>query len=433
MIVVNGAAPDQSLAAVLEECRQATLLSCPAGRGRQMNAGALSARGRWFLFLHADTHLSAGWLDEIRRADSDPTIVGGSFQFRLDASAWQARVIEWFVRWRVRWLDLAYGDQALFVRQDAFHAIGGYREWPLMEDVDLIRRLRQAGRLYHSARAAITSARRWERDGWWRRSGQNVLLQALYFAGVRPGWLAKRYEGRASRPLTRHALVMMARAPSDARGKSRLTRDVPGDHLELRRAILLDTFDAVARIREADLFVAFEPAEALAEFQSLVGGAAGLLPQRGDTLGERMHNVFADLFGRGYSNVVMVGSDVPTLPPVYVEQAFDGLREHRRQVVIGPATDGGYYLIGLSRPCPELFLSIPWSTPEVLSATLSAAEKLRLSAALTPEWYDVDDVADLRRVAGETTCAARTRSWLTTHVTVGDRASAPVTGTLERS
>ncbi len=427
IIVVSGAAPDPCLAALIAQHPHATLLSCPAGRGRQMNVGALSARGRWFLFLHADTRLPADWLDEIRRADSDPSIVGGSFRFRLDSNAWQARLIEWFVRWRVRWFDLAYGDQALFVRQNAFHAIGGYREWPLMEDVDLIRQLRRVGLLYHSGLPAITSARRWERDGWLRRSSRNVLLQAFYFAGVRPGWLARRYERRPHRPTSRQALVMMARAPSDTRGKSRLVRDVPGDPLQLRRALLLDTFEAVAHIDGIDRFLAFEPVDTFPEFQSLIGGAAELVPQRGDTLGDRMHNVFAHLFARGYSGVVMIGSDVPTLPPAYVEQAFDSLRDRRTGVVIGPASDGGYYLIGLSGPSPELFASVPWSTPEVLSVTLRTAETLRLSVALTPEWYDVDDLADLRRVAGETTGATRTRSWVTTYLTAGDRARVSVT------
>lgn len=433
IIVVSGSDPGPHLAACIGQRPDTTLLSCPAGRGRQMNVGALSSRGRWLLFLHADTLLSDGWLDQIRRGDSDPSIVGGSFRFQLDSTAWQARVIEWFVRRRVRWLDLAYGDQALFVRREAFHAIGGYREWPLMEDVDLIRRLRQAGRLYHSGLPAITSARRWEHDGWWRRSGRNVLLQAFYFAGARPDWLSRRYEGRTPQPMSRHALVMMARAPSDARGKSRLTREVPGDPLDLRRAIVLDTFNVVAGIDRVDRFVAFEPADALAEFESLTGGAAGLVPQQGDTLGERMHNVFAHLFALGYSAVAMIGSDLPTLPPAHVEHAFECLRDRRSDVVIGPASDGGYYLIGLARPTPALFASIPWSTPEVLAVTLRTAEQLRLSVALTPEWYDVDDISDLRRVAGETGGAARTRSCLTTHLNAGDLASEPVTDTLKRS
>ena len=135
IIVVNGGAPDPRLTAVTDR-GDVRLLSSPPGRGRQMNVGALAAGGRWFLFLHADTRLPRHWLDEIRRADADPSIVGGSFRFQLDSDAWQARLIESGVRRRVRWLDLAYGDQALFVRRDAFQAIGGYREWPLMEDVE---------------------------------------------------------------------------------------------------------------------------------------------------------------------------------------------------------------------------------------------------------------------------------------------------------
>lgn len=425
IIVVNGGAPDPRLSALLDRQSQVSLLSSPAGRGRQMNVGALSGRGRWFLFLHADTRMPSAWCDEIARADRDPSIVGGSFEFQLDSNAWQARVIERFVRWRVRWLDLAYGDQGLFVRRDAFHAIGGYREWPLMEDVDLIRRLRRVGRLYHSPLPAVTSARRWERDGWWRRSGDNVLLQALFFAGASPTWLAKHYVRPAHTRENREALVVMARAPSDPRGKSRLLLDIPGDHLELKRAMLLDTFDAVARVRRADLFVAFEPVDALPEFRSLTGGTAQLLPQCGDTLGDRMHNVFAHLFARGYSSVVMVGSDLPTLPGTYVEQAFDCLCDALNQMVLGPALDGGYYLIGLRALCPELFASIPWSTPEVLATTLNTAEELHLSVSLTPQWYDVDEPDDLRRVVNEVTGAARTRSWVAAHPELAADPDAP--------
>jgi rSAM/selenodomain-associated transferase 2/rSAM/selenodomain-associated transferase 1 len=415
IIVVNGGAPDSRLATLVGHHRHVSLLSSPAGRGRQMNVGALSGGGRWLLFVHADTRIPSEWLKELQRADSDPSIVAGSFRFRLDSDAWQARLIERVVRWRVHWLDLAYGDQALFVRRDTFHAVGGYREWPLMEDVDLIRRLGRVGRLYHSPVSAVTSARRWQRDGWWRRSAENILLQLLFFAGASPERLARWYTRHASVRSDRDALVIMARAPSDPRGKSRLTCTLPGDHVALRCAILMDTIDAVAPVRQADLFVAFEPADALSEFESLTSGAISLIQQHGDTIGDRMRNVFADVFGRGYSTVVIVGSDLPTLPVAYVEKAFDRLHNRRTDVAIGPATDGGYYLIGLHALTPELFESVPWSTPEVLAATLRTAEERCLSVSLTPEWYDVDDVDDLRRVASQTPAALRTRAWLASH------------------
>lgn len=412
IIVVNGGPPDPRLVELTSNRADVRLLSSLPGRGRQMNVGASAARGRWFVFLHADTRLATGWFDEIRRADVTPSFVGGSFRFRLDSDARSARLIERGVRWRVRWFGLAYGDQGLFVRRDAFHALGGYREWPLMEDVDLIRRLRRVGRLYHSPLPAITSARRWERDGWWRRSAENAVLQLLFLAGVSPAWLARRYLRKADVQVRQNALVVMARAPSDTSGKSRLTRELRGDHLELRRAIFLDTFEAVAQVPRADLFVAFAPADALAEFQSLTGDAARFLAQLGETLGDRMRHVFADLFARGYSNVVIVGSDLPALPSAYVEQAFDRLRGDKDAVVIGPATDGGYYLIGLRTLSPELFTSIPWSTEEVLTATVEAAARSRRAVSLLPEWYDIDGPDDLRRVLSETSAAERTRAWI---------------------
>src|SRR5258705_13859655 len=183
------------------------------------------------------------------------------------------------------------------------------------------------------------------------------MFRALFFAGVARERLATWY-AHPSRQSTREALVVMARVPSDSSGKSRLTRDLGGDHLELRRALLLDTLDAVRGIADADLFVACEPAEALAEMRGLAGDRARLFPQQGDTLGDRMHDAFGRLFAAGYSTVVMIGSDLPSLPTSHVAQAFQDMRNRTDALRVGPATDGGYYLIGLRRPCPAPLTSI---------------------------------------------------------------------------
>jgi len=413
IVIVNGGAPDDQLTAICDRSDVRLLTSAP-GRGRQMNVGASAAAGRWIVFLHADTRLPSQWSDEIRRVSADPDVVGGSFRFRLDSDAWQARVIERAVDRRVRWLDLAYGDQALFARRDVFDAIGGYREWPLMEDVEFVRRLRQAGKLYHSPQPVLTSARRWERDGWWRRSAKNVMLQALFFAGMAPERLAHWYS-HAPRSCTRDALVVMARAPSDTRGKSRLTRDLGGDHVELRRALLQDTLDAVRGVAEADVFVAFEPADSIAEMRGLVGDGARVFPQQGDTLGDRMRNAFERLFAAGYSAVVLIGSDLPSLPASHLAQAFQCVRDRPDALVIGPASDGGYYLIGLRRPCPALFTSIAWSTADVLATTTSIAERCGLTVSFVSAWHDVDTVDDVRRLLSYPHGATRTRAWMTAH------------------
>jgi rSAM/selenodomain-associated transferase 2/rSAM/selenodomain-associated transferase 1 len=423
IVVVNGGAPDDRLTAICHRPDVRLLMSAP-GRGRQMNVGASAAEGRWIVFLHADTRLPPQWSDEIRRAGADPDVVGGSFRFRLDSTAWQARLIERAVDRRVRWLDLAYGDQALFVRRDVFDAIGGYREWPLMEDVDFVRRLRQAGKLYHSPQPVLTSARRWERDGWWRRSAKNVMLQALFFAGVAPERLANWYSQPPQRP-TRDALVVMARVPSDTCGKSRLTRDLGGNHGELRRALLQDTLDAARSVADADLFVAFEPADSIAEMRGLVDDRVRLFPQQGDTLGDRMQNACGRLFAAGYSAVVMIGSDLPSLPTSHIAEAFQRVRDRPDALVIGPATDGGYYLIGLRRLCPGLFTSIAWSTADVLTTTTSIAETSGLTVSFVPPWHDVDTVDDLRRVLRDPHGATRTRAWVTAHAEVSS-STAPI-------
>ena len=417
VVVVNGGAPDDRLSAICQRM-DVRLMTSAAGRARQMNVGASASKGRWIVFLHADTQLPPGWIDEIRRADAIPSVVGGSFRFRLDSRAWQARLIEHAVEWRVRWLDLAYGDEALFVRRDVFEAMNGYREWPLMEDVDFVRRLRQVGKLYHSAQPAFTSARRWERDGWWQRSAKNVLLQVLFFAGVSPVRLADWYPPPAPGSI-RQALVVMARVPSSTLGKSRLTGALGGDHLELKRALLLDTLDAARRAGEVELFVAFEPAESIDEMRALVAAEDQVFPQQGDTLGDRMRNAFARLFAAGYSTVVMIGSDLPSLPPSYVAQAFQCLRDRPDALAIGPASDGGYYLIGMRRLWPALFTSIPWGTADVLTATTSTAEVCGLPVSFVSPWQDVDTVDDLRRVLHDPGGAIRTRAWATAHGNIG--------------
>lgn len=195
IVVVDGAGDpgDRMMAALRSERSDVIWSRGAAGRGAQMNAGAHLGRGRWLLFLHADTRLGEGWLNALRSVDAAGEWVGGSFAFRLDTRARWARWIERAVAWRVRAVELPYGDQALFVRRDVFDELRGYREMPLMEDVDFVRRLRRRGRLAHLAVPAVTSGRRFERDGWLRRSVANVILVALYFAGADPARLARWY------------------------------------------------------------------------------------------------------------------------------------------------------------------------------------------------------------------------------------------------
>ena len=197
VVVVNGDPADPSVSALRERFAALRWIESPPGRGRQMNAGAAAAGGRWLIFLHADARLEPGWLPAIRAADRQPDIAGGAFRLALASSRWWARLLERGVALRTRLLRLPYGDQAIFVRRDVFNGLGGYRPLPLMEDVDLVRRLWEVGRLRFPAVRVRVSARRWERDGWFRRTMTNLWLLARYLCGVPPYQLARAYYGDA--------------------------------------------------------------------------------------------------------------------------------------------------------------------------------------------------------------------------------------------
>ena len=187
IIIVDGGSRDGTVA--IAEAEGARLVVAPKGRGSQLRAGAEAAAGDWLLFLHADTQLAPGWRSAVE-AHVSSSAAPACFRFRLDDAAWQARVIERGVALRTRVLGLPYGDQGLLISRRLYGAAGGYRPLPLMEDVDLVRRLPRVRMLDADA---LTSAVRWRRNGWVRRSAANLGLLALYGVGVAPERLARLY------------------------------------------------------------------------------------------------------------------------------------------------------------------------------------------------------------------------------------------------
>ena len=375
------------------------------GRGAQMNAAAREATGEWVLFLHVDSELPEDAFTEIARVSEDPAVVGGFFRFSLDSADWRARVMEWGTAQRSRWFKLPYGDQGIFVRREVFERLGGYRELALMEDVEFVRRLRRAGRLHRSPVRLVTSARRWRQHGWFRRMGGNWFLMTLYAAGVNPRYLARRYEGRR-----RSVVAVLARAPS-ARGKTRLFESlkiVPDP--ALLRALLLDTIARVERVPGVDRTLAYMPASARREKQSLISESWTCFEQRGCDLGERMSAAFEDLHALGYEEIVLIGSDLPNVPPTVISCALEMIKRRAAGVVLGPASDGGYYLVALRRPARGLFEQIAWGSASVLAQTITRAGTLGLPVGLIEDWYDVDDAASLHRAVKEGG-ASRVAEW----------------------
>ncbi|WP_455379446.1 TIGR04282 family arsenosugar biosynthesis glycosyltransferase, partial [Petrachloros mirabilis] len=168
----------------------------------------------------------------------------------------------------------------------------------------------------------------------------------------------------------------------------------------LHGSFVLDTLErtraAVTRFKlSLDRYLACAPSSTLAFFKIMEERhGVKLIDQLGDDLGVRMQTVCETMFGRGYGRVLIVGTDIPSLPIEHYNQAVDLLDQH--DLVLGPAYDGGYYLLGLKKPTPALFKDIPWSTDRVLALTKEKAAALGLSLGLLPEWRDVDTIADLQ-------------------------------------
>ncbi len=206
-----------------------------------------------------------------------------------------------------------------------------------------------------------------------------------------------------------NALVLYARGPRSGQVKTRMTPWLSaGEALRLHLALLKDSLallrDGAARAGAIPILAFSEPWNpgSEAEFAGLAAAAAGLtrLPQIGTDLGERLRSSFNTLAAGGHRRVVVIGSDSPTLPPEFLVSAFATLRLDA-DVVLGPAVDGGYYLIGAALPAPDMFSGIPWGTDRVLDSTLEALARTGVRVSLLPRWHDVDVPADLDRLRAD--------------------------------
>jgi len=198
------------------------------------------------------------------------------------------------------------------------------------------------------------------------------------------------------------ALAIFAKAPIVGQVKTRLCPPLsPEEAKELYQCFLLDTVARALRLPDVQVCLAFTPAESEELLRAFLPGSLLYFPQRGDSLGEREANVFVDLLQKGFSHVVLIGGDIPTLPFFHLQGAFARLTDPRTDVVFGPSEDGGYYLIGARALHPCLFENIAWSTSTVLAETLAQARREGLNVAQVPAWYDVDSAVDLERLTVE--------------------------------
>ncbi|HET9221933.1 MAG TPA: TIGR04282 family arsenosugar biosynthesis glycosyltransferase [Roseiflexaceae bacterium] len=198
----------------------------------------------------------------------------------------------------------------------------------------------------------------------------------------------------------RRVLLVVAKQPAAGQTKTRLCPPLAAETAAaLYECFLRDTLDVMRRAPGVARGIVYLPDDAAGYFHALAPDMA-LTPQRGADLGERLDQLLSDALVGGAAQAVVMDSDSPTLPAAYVAEAFARL-DGPDDVVLGPCDDGGYYLIGLKRPQPQLLREVQMSTPFVVRDTLALADSLGLKVALLPPWYDVDTAAELERLRAE--------------------------------
>lgn len=191
-----------------------------------------------------------------------------------------------------------------------------------------------------------------------------------------------------------NALIVVVKNPVPGRVKTRLqSRYTPQQAARLYIAFVKDTLDKVRRLHIDKRIIAFDPPNEEQAVRKVCDNDFEYVPQVQDDLGQRMYQALLQQLQSGAQRVILIGTDIPSLPATYITQAFELLKS--KDVVIGPSTDGGYYLVGISRPCPEIFENINWSTFSVLSETTESLRRHNYSLGLVPPWFDVDTPEEL--------------------------------------
>jgi len=407
IIVADGGSADATLARAAPLADRAFV--APRGRALQMNAGAAAASGEVLLFLHADSRLEADAVDAMLDAMAATRARWGRFDAAIEGRSRALPLVAAAMNLRSRITGIATGDQGIFVERALFGEAGGYPDQPLMEDVELSARLkRRAGAPLCLRTRIVTSGRRWDRQGALRTIVAMWRLRLAYRLGAEAATLARRYgEAYPREPQRPPVLQVFAKPPIPGAVKTRLAAAIGGEraaavHAELVERTLATAVAARAAgtVGAVELWCASDAEDShFLRWRNRYGVTLAL--QRDGSLGCRMEHALQAALVRG-SPAILVGSDCPALDVGYIAAAAAALA--RRDAVFGPAEDGGYVLVGLSRPVAA-FDAIEWGTPTVMAATRVRLAAAGASWSELPTRWDVDSASDLERWRREASAA----------------------------
>ena len=397
LVVVDGGSTDDSWA--IAQPWVDLLICSPPGRALQMNAGVAqmpNSQADALLFLHADTQLPRDALHVIAQAVQRHA--WGRFDVSLASPDMRLRMVGAMMNARSRLTGIATGDQAIFVRVDAFRLSGGFPEQPLMEDIELSKRLLQISRPATLRERVVTSARKWERGGVWRTIWLMWRLRLAYFFGASPVSLAAQYGYAPSPPAAKASIAILAKAPVPGMAKTRLIPALGANGAaRAQRQFIGQALHAAHQAKLGSITLWCAPNPQHRRFRALQKHfEITCLAQPEGDLGERMRRCAEHHFEQAdAAPLLIIGTDCPVLSPGRLQEAARSLLDHDACMI--PAEDGGYVLLGLKKMNNEVFSNIAWSTSRVFQQTQERLRESGATLAILPTLWDIDEPQDWQR------------------------------------
>jgi rSAM/selenodomain-associated transferase 2/rSAM/selenodomain-associated transferase 1 len=388
VIICDGGSTDHSVKIASQFLCQVT--TSPPGRAQQMNVASKLAVGDWLLFLHADTALPVNWTNQLNNS-----LQWGFFPVQLSGQHWFYRVIEKAINLRSRLSSIGTGDQALFFKRTLFTSIQGFPSIPIMEDISICKKVRQAHKPCIAPDPVVTSSRRWEKNGivktivlmWWLRFAyclgvEPTRLHQIYY----PNFLSTSKEPKEN-PMP--VIQIFAKPPVEGKVKTRLIPDIGASKAtRIFRYCLTYTLDLLRSSHcNYQIWLSEETQDRLFQQETYH-------LQQGIGLGDRM--LFAlkrALSDKSNNKVILIGSDCLDLNQQHFDQALAALDTN--DIVLLPTFDGGFALIGCRVIDPLLFNHVEWSTSHVLQQTIDNAKLLNYQVHLLKIVRDIDTFSDL--------------------------------------
>ncbi len=390
IIVSDGGSKDNTLQIAAN--KGALILSSLNGRGGQLNLGAEKAASKILIFLHSDTVLPKDSNLLIDNIFKYKKVQVATFKMNFDIDNWILNFYSWFTKFDS--IFTRFGDCGIVVRKSWFEKENQFPEWKLFEDVHFLRTVRKKVGVFTVPGFVTTSARRFLQNGFIRTQLRNFVYIIQYLIYGKPKDLYSKYNKMKN--FNKKAVIVFAKYPEEGKVKTRLASTL-GDKFakDFYKVCAEHTFKEILKTNRNDTrhFLFYSEENDRNKIKKWTHSKFLLFPQQGKDLGEKILNAFQSVFKNDVSKSIIIGTDLPDISSDIINDAFELLNES--DVVLGPAKDGGYYLLGMKKIIKELFIDLPWSTDRLLKKTLEIIKSQNLKVSILPELSDIDTESDL--------------------------------------